>query len=47
MARMDKLIVTNVSALHSKYGSSGLSAIRAAVDALIAADAVRGAKRLY
>src|SRR5262245_41033615 len=42
MARIDKLIVTNVPALRSKYGSSGLGAIRAAVDELIAADAVRG-----
>src|SRR5262245_59144398 len=42
MARIDKLIVTNVQALRSKYGSSGVDAIRAAVDALIAADAVRG-----
>src|SRR6266542_4928299 len=42
MAKIDKLIVTNVQALRDKYGSRGLAAIRAAIDALIEADAIRG-----
>ena len=42
MPRIDKLIVTNCSALRAKYGSSGLSAVRDAIDGLIEADAARG-----
>jgi hypothetical protein len=42
MAKIDKLIVTNVQALRSKYGTRGLAEISAAVDAMIAADAARG-----
>src|SRR5262245_4201969 len=42
MAGIDKLIVTNVQALRRKYGSSGLGAIHAAVDALIEAAAAPG-----
>jgi len=42
MAKIDKLIVTNVKALRSKYGSSGVAAIGAAVDAMIVADERRG-----
>jgi hypothetical protein len=40
----DKIIVTNRSALTAKYGASGLTKIRAAVAALVAADARRGIK---
>ncbi len=42
MAKVDKLIVTNAGALRAKYGSAGLTRIRAAVAALIKADAARG-----
>jgi hypothetical protein len=38
----EKVIVTNITALKSKYGAAGLSKIRAAVQALIAADKGRG-----
>ena len=38
----DKVIVTNITALKSKYGVPGLGKIRAAVKALIAADKARG-----
>jgi hypothetical protein len=41
-AKIDKLIVTNVQALRSKYGTRSLAEISAAVDAMIAADAARG-----
>lgn len=40
----DKIIVTHRAALTAKYGAKGLAAIRAAVNALIAADAKRGLK---
>ena len=40
----DKLIVSNRSALTTKYGSKGLTRIRKAVAALVAADAKRGIK---
>jgi hypothetical protein len=40
----DKIIVTNGAALRAKYGSSGLTKIGEAVDALIKADAKRGIK---
>jgi hypothetical protein len=42
MAKIDKLIVTNVQALRGKYRTRGLAEIGAAVDAMIAADAARG-----
>src|SRR5690349_11927320 len=38
----DKIIVSNRSALTQKYKSAGVTKIRAAVAALIAADKVRG-----
>ena len=38
----DKVIVTNVSALKSKYGAQGLTKINAAVKQLITADKGRG-----
>jgi hypothetical protein len=38
----DKIIVTNLAALKKKYGSAGVSKIRAAIRALIAADKARG-----
>ena len=38
---VDKLIVTNRSALRKKYGTRGLAKITAAVNALIAADRKR------
>lgn len=38
----DKIIVTNLGALKKKYGTKGLSKIRAAIAALIAADKKRG-----
>src|SRR5262245_29692063 len=40
----DKIIVSNRSASHAKYGSDGVTKIKNAVDALIAADAKRGIK---
>jgi len=40
--QIDKVIVTNLSALTKKYGAAGVTAIRAAVDALILADQQRG-----
>jgi hypothetical protein len=40
--QIDKVIVTNVSALNKKYGAAGVAAIRAAIDVLIAADKQRG-----
>jgi hypothetical protein len=42
MPKVDKLIVTNVTALRGKYGADGLTAIRRAVHALVGADAERG-----
>jgi len=43
MARkLDKIIVTNNSALLAKYGAGGVRAVRAAVSRLIAADRKRG-----
>lgn len=41
---MDKIIVSNRAALTAKYGSAGVAKIKAAVTALIAADAKRGVK---
>lgn len=38
----DKIIVTNLAALKTKYGATGVKKIRAAVTALIAADKARG-----
>ena len=38
----DKIIVTNLAALKKKYGSAGVSKIRAAIRTLIAADKARG-----
>ena len=44
----DKIIVTNLGALRKKYGTKGLTKIRAAITALIAADKKRGlATRLF
>lgn len=40
----DKVIVTSRSALVAKYGNAGLAKVKAAVDAMIAADATRGIK---
>ena len=40
----DKIIVSNRAALAAKYGSAGLAKVRAAVKALMAADAKRGIK---
>ena len=40
----DKIIVSNRAALKAKYGGAGLTRIKNAVDALIAADAKRGIK---
>jgi hypothetical protein len=40
----DKIIVSNRAALKAKYGGAGLTRIKNAVDALIAADAKRGTK---
>ncbi|HZI83225.1 MAG TPA: hypothetical protein VFF44_04880, partial [Casimicrobiaceae bacterium] len=42
--KVDKLILTNFTALRSKYGSSGVRRIRAAIGTLIAADRARGLK---
>src|SRR5947208_1516598 len=39
--KIDKVIVTNFSALRAKYGSSGLSAIRTSIGNLINADKKR------
>lgn len=47
MPTIDKLIVTNAAALTKKYGKAGKAKIDAAVQALIAADAVRGLKTSY
>lgn len=41
-AQVDKVIVTNLSALKKKYGPNGVTAIQAAITALIAADQKRG-----
>ena len=41
-AKVDKVILTNVSALSSRYGLSGVSAIRSSISKLIAADRARG-----
>src|SRR4051794_16319668 len=41
---MDKIIVSNRAALTAKYGTAGVAKIKTAVDALVAADAVRGLK---
>lgn len=44
----DKIIVTNLGVLRKKYGAKGLTKIRAAITALIAADKKRGlATRLF
>ena len=43
----DKIIVTNESALRTKYKASGLAAIRKAVNALIAADKKRELHSVY
>ncbi len=43
----DKIIVSNRSALTEKYGSAGLAKIKAAVAALIDADAARGIKSRF
>ncbi len=40
--RIDKVIITNLTALKSKYGDAGVTKIRNSVDALIAADKQRG-----
>lgn len=40
--KLDKIIVSNDSALVSKYGASGARAVRAAVARLVAADRARG-----
>ena len=39
--KVDKVILTNFSALRSKYGPSGVRAIRAGITRLIAADRAR------
>ena len=39
---MDKIIITNATAMLAKYGQEGYAAIRAAVDRIVAADAGRG-----
>ena len=41
-ARYDKVLVTHSGALRRKYGPAGAAAVRAALDALVAADAARG-----
>lgn len=38
----DKLLVTHLGALRRKYGAEGAAAVRAALDALVAADGERG-----
>ena len=44
----DKIIVTNLGVLRKKYGAKGLTKIRAAITALVAADKKRGlATRLF
>lgn len=43
----DKIIVSNRAALTAKYGAAGLTGIKTAVDALIAADAERGIKSRF
>jgi hypothetical protein len=45
--KLDKLVLTNFSALKVKYGKAGLEKIQAAVDKLIAADAERGLVTKY
>lgn len=40
--RSEKLVITNFTVLRSKYGASGLTRLRAALDKLVAADAGRG-----
>jgi hypothetical protein len=47
MPVVDKLIVTNVSALKRKYGSKGYSRIKRAVAQLIAADKKRGVHSVF
>ena len=42
MKQIDKLVVTNQAALTSKYGAAEFAVIKAALDALIAADKTRG-----
>jgi hypothetical protein len=42
LTKTDKVILTNLEALKAKYGSDGVTKIRSAVDALIAADKRRG-----
>jgi hypothetical protein len=42
MAKVDKLVVTNLVVLRAKYGRGGLARIQAAVGELVAADARRG-----
>src|SRR5260221_5205798 len=41
-ARIDKILITNLSALKGKYGDPGVAKIRKSVDALITADKKRG-----
>ena len=43
----DKIIVTNESALKTKYQAAGFTAIKAAIQKLIAADLRRGLKSVY
>ena len=45
-AKVDKVIVTNLSALAGKYDAAGVRDIRAAVERLIAADKARGLQTL-
>lgn len=47
MPVIDKLIVTNVTALRRKYGSHGYSRIKRAVTQLLAADKQRGVHTLF
>ena len=41
-AKVDKVILTNLSALRAKYGASGLRAVQSAIRKLIATDRRRG-----
>lgn len=41
-SKLDKVIVTNISALKAKYGADGVKKVKDAVNALIAADKKRG-----
>jgi hypothetical protein len=40
--KIDKVILTNQTALKAKYGDSGVAKIRSSVDSLIASDKKRG-----